>query len=253
LLGVVILARMAELLEIKNLSSSVDGKNVLNGVDLEVGGGEAHVIMGPNGSGKSTLALCVMGHPAHKIKNGDIFFAGQKLNNLKTDERARLGIFLGFQNPLALEGVSFFSLMQAAKNSQDVFGLRDEIAQKFSNLGLSDDFIMRPVNDGASGGERKKLELAQSQMLLPKLAIFDEIDTGLDVDALKKIGEEISEFKNNGTAVVLITHYQRILKYVRPNKVHIMMDGKIVKSGNADLAERIGKSGYSYLKCPIQN
>ncbi len=239
------------LLEIKNLNSSVDGNKILNGVDLGVGAGEAHVIMGPNGSGKSTLSLCVMGHPAHKVEKGEIIFGGKKLNNLKTDERARLGIFLGFQNPLALEGVSFFSLMQSAKNSSDVFGLRDEIAGRFSKIGLSDEFIMRPVNDGASGGERKKLELAQSQMLKPRLAIFDEIDTGLDVDALKKIGEEIDLMREQKTAVILITHYQRILKYIKPDRVHIMMDGKIVKSGEADLAERIGESGYSYLKCPI--
>ena len=244
---------MAELLEIKNLSSSVGGKSVLNGVDLKVGAGEAHVIMGPNGSGKSTLALCVMGHPNHKVDDGEIFFKRKKLNDLKTDERAKLGIFLGFQNPLALEGVSFFSLMQAAKNSPDVFGLRDEIAGRFSKIGLSDDFIMRPVNDGASGGERKKLELTQSQMLGPKLVIFDEIDTGLDVDALKKIGEEIELMRKQKIAVVLITHYQRILKYIKPDKVHIMMDGKIIKSGSADLAERIGESGYSYLKCPAEN
>lgn len=239
------------LLEIKNLSSSVDGKPILGGVSLAVNKGEAHVIMGPNGSGKSTLAMCVMGHPAHKIEGGEIVFNSKKLNGLKTDERARLGIFLGFQNPLALEGVSFFSLMQSAKNSSDVFKLRDEIAQKFLKIGVSDDFIMRPVNDGASGGERKKLELAQAQILSPKLAMFDEIDTGLDVDALKKIGEEIQKFKNKNTAVILITHYQRILRYLKPDKVHIMMEGKIVKSGGAELAEKINETGYSYLKCPI--
>jgi len=248
---VIVLAGMSKLLEIKNLSSSVESKQILDGVDMVVNEGEAHVIMGPNGSGKSTLALCVMGHPAHKIKNGDIFFAGQKLNNLKTDERSRLGIFLGFQNPLALEGVSLFSLMQAAKNAPDVFKLREEISANVSRLGLSDEFVMRGVNDGASGGERKKLELAQAQMLKPKLAIFDEIDTGLDVDALKKIGEEIELMRKQKIAVVLITHYQRILKYIKPDKVHIMMDGRIAKSGSADLAERIGESGYSYLKCPI--
>lgn len=220
---------------------------------MEVKNGETHVIMGPNGSGKSTLAMCVMGHPSHKVEGGEIFFEGKKLNGLKPDERARLGIFLGFQNPLALEGVSFFSLMQAAKNVSDVFELRDEIAGKFSKIGLADDFIMRAVNDGASGGERKKLELAQAKMLEPKLAIFDEIDTGLDVDALKKIGEEIGLMRKNKTAVILITHYQRILKYIKPDKVHIMMDGKIVKSGGADLAEKIGESGYSYLKCPVEN
>lgn len=231
---------------------------------MEVKNGETHVIMGPNGSGKSTLAMCVMGHPSHKVEGGEIFFEGKKLNGLKPDERARLGIFLGFQNPLALEGVSFFSLMQAALTDvrrpyshgrrtsvPNVFELRDEIAGKFSKIGISDDFIMRAVNDGASGGERKKLELAQAKMLEPKLAIFDEIDTGLDVDALKKIGEEIGLMRKNKTAVILITHYQRILRYVKPDKVHIMMDGKIVKSGGADLAEKIGESGYSYLKCPI--
>src|SRR3989344_3527099 len=244
---------MPAVLEIKNLDVSVEGRKILQKANLDVYDGEAHVIMGPNGSGKSTLAFCILGHPAYKVEGGEIIFKGSVLNDLKTDERARLGIFLGFQNPLALEGVSFFSLMQAAKNSQDVFGLRDEIAQKFSNLGLSDDFIMRPVNDGASGGERKKLELAQSQMLLPKLAIFDEIDTGLDVDALKKIGEEIASLKRRGTAVVIITHYQRILKYIRPDRVHIMVDGSIVKSGGAELAEKISESGYSYLKCPVEN
>ncbi|MEK7567193.1 MAG: Fe-S cluster assembly ATPase SufC [Patescibacteria group bacterium] len=244
---------MAALLEVKNLSSSVEGKPILGGINLVVNKGEAHVIMGPNGSGKSTLALCVMGHPSHKIEEGEIFFENKKLNSLKPDERAKLGIFLGFQNPLALEGVSFFSLMQSARNAPDIFELRKNISEKFLKLGLADDFIMRGVNDGASGGERKKLELAQMQMLEPKLAIFDEIDTGLDVDALKKIGEEIADLKNKGTAVILITHYQRILNYVRPDKVHIMMAGRIVKSGGTDLAEKINESGYSYLKCPIEN
>src|SRR3989338_6955191 len=190
---------MAELLEIKNLSSSVGGKSVLNGVDLKVGAGEAHVIMGPNGSGKSTLALCVMGHPNHKVDDGEIFFKRKTLNDLKTDERARLGIFLGFQNPLALEGVSFFSLMQAAREAQNakrkaqnmyIFELHNELSEKVTSLGLDKDFVMRGLNDGASGGEGKKLEMAQAKTLKPRLAIFDEIDTGLDVDALKKMGEE---------------------------------------------------------------
>jgi|SRR3989344_3658081 len=258
---------MQALLEIKNLDVSVEGRKILKKANLEVGEGEAHVIMGPNGSGKSTLAMGILGHPAYKIESGKIIFKGSVLNDLKTDERARLGIFLGFQQPLALEGVSFFSLISAAlasdnldvrrplgrRTSSDVFGLRDEIAQKFSKIGLSDDFIMRPVNDGASGGERKKLEMVQAKILKPALAIFDEIDTGLDVDALKQVGEEIASLKRRGTAVVIITHYQRILKYIRPDRVHIMVDGSIVKSGGAELAEKISESGYSYLKCPVEN
>ena len=243
---------MSLLLEIKNLSSSAEGRTILNGLDLIVKSGETHVIMGPNGSGKSTLAMSISGHPAYKIEKGEIRFRGKRLNDLKPEERAKAGIFLGFQTPSALEGVSFFSLMQAAKKSSDVFGLRDEIAQKFSKIGLPEDFIMRGVNEGASGGERKKLELVQMQMLEPKLAIFDEIDTGLDVDALKQIGQEIGQLKLRGIATILITHYQRILRYIQPDKVHIMMDGRIVKSGEADLAEKIGESGYSYLKCPIE-
>ncbi|QQG46472.1 MAG: Fe-S cluster assembly ATPase SufC [Candidatus Niyogibacteria bacterium] len=252
---------MPRLLEIKNLRVGIESKPILKNINFTLNSGETHVIMGPNGSGKSTLAMSIAGHPDYKIKKGEINFNGKKINGLKPEKRACLGIFLGFQTPPALEGVSFFSLMQAAgearsikrktKNNTDIFGLRDEIGKRFSKIGLADDFIMRAVNDGASGGERKKLELAQMQMLGPRLAVFDEIDTGLDVDALKKIGEEISVFKDKGMAVILITHYQRILRYIKPDKVHIMIDGEIVKSGSADLAERIGESGYSYLKCPI--
>ena len=252
---------MPAVLEIKNLDVSVEGRKILQKANLDVHEGEAHVLMGPNGSGKSTLAFCILGHPAYKVEGGEIIFKGSVLNDLKTDERARLGIFLGFQNPLALEGVSFFSLMQAAREAQnakrkaqnmDIFELHNELGEKVSSLGLDKDFVMRGLNDGASGGERKKLEMAQAKTLKPRLAIFDEIDTGLDVDALKKMGEEISELKKSGVSVILITHYQRILNYVRPDKVHIMVDGSIVQSGGAELAEKINESGYSYLKCPVQ-
>ena len=252
---------MPALLEIKNLDLGVEARKILNKVNLKIGKGETHAIMGPNGSGKSTLALAVLGHPGYAVRSGEIIFDGKTLNDLKTDERARLGIFLGFQNPLALEGVSFFSLMQAAREAQnakrkaqnmDIFELHNELGEKVTSLGLDKDFVMRGLNDGASGGERKKLEMAQAKTLKPRLAIFDEIDTGLDVDALKKMGEEISELKKSGVSVILITHYQRILNYVRPDKVHIMVDGSIVQSGGAELAEKINESGYSYLKCPIQ-
>lgn len=244
---------MPAVLEIKNLDLGVGGRKILNKVNLKIGKGETHAIMGPNGSGKSTLALAILGHPAYALGCGEIIFDGKVLNDLKTDERAHLGIFLGFQQPLALEGISFFSLMQAATGASDVFKLHEELGGKIASLGLNKDFVMRAVNDGASGGERKKLEMAQAKVLKPRLAIFDEIDTGLDVDALKLMGEEISALKNEGAAVVLITHYQRILNYVRPDKVHIMVDGKIVQSGGADLAEKINETGYSYLKCPVEN
>lgn len=242
---------MQSLLEIRKLAVRADGKPILNGVDLKVKKGEVHAIMGPNGSGKSTLAFAILGYPGYEVLKGGIFFEGKKINHLRTHERANLGIFLGFQSPLAVEGVKLLSLVKAAKEKQiaskhnaSVFELRKELSDSLQTLGLSDEFIMRSVHHNSSGGEKKKIELTQMQSLRPKLAILDEIDTGLDIGALKIVGKVISQMKKD-TAIILITHYQRILRYVQPDKVHIMIDGRIIKSGSKELARDVERKGYN--------
>lgn len=239
---------MTSLLTIKDLEAGVEDKKILNSINLAVNQGEVHAIMGPNGSGKSSLALAILGHPDYEIKKGSIIFEGRKINKLDTYERAKLGIFLSFQSPIAVEGVSLLSMLKAAQEAKsekqgNIFELRKKLLGALSPLGLGDEFIMRSVHQGSSGGEKKKIELAQLLTLKPKLAILDEIDTGLDVGALKAVGETIARIKKN-TAIILITHYQRILKYVIPDKVHIMHGGKIVKSGDKSLAQQIDLNGY---------
>ncbi|MCH7883192.1 Fe-S cluster assembly ATPase SufC [Patescibacteria group bacterium] len=245
---------MQAILEIRALKVSADGKPILNGVDLKVRAGEVHVIMGPNGSGKSTLAFAILGHPGYDVTHGHLFFEGKKINHLKTHERANRGIFLGFQSPLTVDGVSLLSLMKAAKEKQiapkhnfNIFDLRKDLSGNLEALGLDDEFIMRSVHQGSSGGEKKKIELTQMKTLKPKLAILDEIDAGLDIGALKTAGKFISKIRKD-TAIILITHYQRVLKYVVPDKVHIMIDGRIVKSGSKNLAKDVEKRGYEQFK-----
>ena len=227
---------MSFLLAIKNLRVEVDGRRILKGIDFKIGRGQIHAIMGPNGSGKSSLAFSILGHPDYKIKKGGIFFEGKRINGLKTHERAGLGIFLGFQSPLSVEGVSLLSLVKAADESQnqkyaaknknrDVFALRDDLIKNLAGIGLNEEFVMRLVNQNSSGGEKKKLELAQLRFFRPKLAILDEIDAGLDAESLKMAGEIINRLRKK-TTVILITHSERMLNIVKPDKVHIMIDGR---------------------------
>lgn len=243
---------MTCLLEIRNLRVQAGGKTILNGIDLVLRKGEVHAIMGPNGSGKSTLASTILGHSDYEIVKGRILFGGKKINHLKTYERANLGIFLGFQSPLTIEGVKLLSLVKAAKEKRiapkhdfNVFALRKELSESLQTLGLSDEFIMRSVHHNSSGGEKKKIELVQMQSLKPKLAILDEIDTGLDVDALKTVSQILCKKKDMAT--ILITHSSKLVRYIEPDRVHIMMDGRIVKSGSKDLAQDIEKRGYSHF------
>lgn len=244
-------------LEIKNLHVSVDGKKILNGLNLTVKQGEVHALMGPNGSGKTTLAFVLMGHPNYKIEQGDILFDGKSILQMKPNERAKLGLFLAFQYPFAVPGVSVFNFLRTAYTSLfgetqngkekmvDILKFSKTLAEKMKMLKINPDFSQRYLNDGFSGGEKKKTEILQMAMLNPKIAVLDETDSGTDVDAMKIISEGINKiYKENKTGMLLITHYNRILKYVKPNFVHVMVDGRIVKSGGAELANEIEKKGY---------
>ena len=244
-------------LEIKNLHASIEGKKILNGLDLTVNQGEIHAIMGPNGAGKSTLAFVLMGHPNYKIEQGDILLDGKSILKMKPDERAKLGLFLAFQYPYSIPGVSVFNFLRTAYTS--LYGVSQEkkekmvdilkfsklLAEKMKMLKINSDFSQRHLNDGFSGGEKKKTEILQMSILNPKIAILDETDSGTDVDAMKIISHGINEIhKESKTGMLLITHYNRILNYVKPDFVHVMIDGKIVKTGSAELANEIESNGY---------
>ena len=254
------------MLKIKNLTCSIKDKQILKGVDLSVGRGEIHVLMGPNGSGKSTLAQVLMGSSQFMVHSSQFSFNGKDLTKLTPDKRAKLGIFLGFQHPVEVPGVSVFSFLRKAANviarsettkqskkrlprfarNDGLSRFREELLEYASSLKLSDDFLSRSLNEGFSGGEKKRNEVLQLLALSPKLAILDEIDSGLDVDGLKLIAEAIKQFTvhSSQSSVILITHYARILKYLKPDFVHVMVDGKIVKSGRAKLASEIEEKGY---------
>lgn len=241
------------LLEISNLRASVSGKTILNGVDLKIGAGEVHAIMGPNGSGKSTLASVLMGNPKCTVLDGSIVFKGEDLLSLSTDERARKGVFLGFQHPTEIQGLKYYSFLKKAVDSkvaqgapkQSIVAFKKELDSAVGKLFLPTDFASREVNHGFSGGEKKRAEVLQLQVLNPALALLDEIDSGLDVDTLKVTASEIAAWqKKTGAALVLMTHYKRILDYIPPQKVHIMVGGKIVHSGGPELAAQIDEKGY---------
>lgn len=235
------------MLELKNLTITVEDKIIIENLSLKLAKNKVYVIMGPNGSGKSTLALTLMGHPLYKIKSGKIFFEKKDITNLEPDKRAVAGIFLSFQSPLSLAGVSVFSLLRTAiSGKKDPLKLREEIEKTAKLLKIKKELLERSFNEGTSGGEKKKLELLQAVILSPKFLIFDEIDTGVDVDALKTIAQFMEKNKKEKT-YLLITHYNRILKYVKPDEVLVMIDGKIVKRGNYKLAEKIEKNGYAKL------
>jgi Fe-S cluster assembly ATP-binding protein len=236
------------MLELKNLTISIEGKTIIKNLNLKLSKNKVYVIMGPNGSGKSTLALTLMGHPLYKIKSGKIFFEKKDITNLESDKRGVAGIFLSFQSPLSLSGVSVFSLLRTAiAGKKDPLKLREQIEKTAKLLKIKEELMERSFNEGTSGGEKKKLELLQAAILSPKFLMFDEIDTGVDVDALKTIAQFMEKNKK-GKTYLLITHYNRILKYVKPDEVLIMMDGKIIKRGDHKLAEKIEKEGYLNIK-----
>ncbi len=241
-------------LEIKNLYVEVEGKEIIRGVSLEIQKGEVTAIMGPNGSGKSTLSNALMGHPKYKITKGKIFMDGDDITGLEADERARKGLFLSFQYPSEISGVTFTAFLRTAVNQRREKPIRlsdfsASLQEKSSLLDLDSSMIGRYLNEGFSGGEKKKAEMLQLLMLDPDYAILDETDSGLDIDALKTVSKGLNLFsKGKDKGVLLITHYQRFLNYVRPDKVYILMDGKIVHSGDSNLAAELEEKGYDWLK-----
>ncbi len=237
-------------LEIKGLHVSIEGREVIKGVDLTVNEGEFHVLMGPNGSGKTTLSKAIMGHPAYTIKAGDILVDGTSIKDLSTDKIAKLGIFLGFQNPIEVEGLGVINFLNTARgaiarDNAPFKEFMDDFKKNVASLKIKEDLVNRPLNFGFSGGEKKKVEILQMAMLKPKMAILDEPDSGLDVDAIKHVAAKITEIrKASNPGILLITHYSRILKYMDPEYVHVMQDGKIVREGGKELIEEIESKGY---------
>ncbi len=237
-------------LEIKNLYASVAGKEIVKGVNLKIEDGEFHVIMGPNGSGKTTLAKAVMGHPSVKITKGEILFNGQNILTLTPDKRAKLGLFLQFQNPVEIEGVGFVNFLRAAKESMtdsttDIKQFMGEIRMYTDKLAITNGIIGRSLNHGFSGGEKKKAEVLQMAILKPKLAILDEPDSGLDIDAIKVVANNINDIaKSEKMGLLVITHYSRILSYMNPQFVHIMSEGTMVAEGGHELIMKLEKKGY---------
>ena len=245
------------MLEINNLHASVDGKQILKGIDLKVSPGEVHAIMGPNGSGKSTLSTVIAGHEDFEIDKGEILFEDEDLIDFNTEERAHKGIFLSFQYPVEIPGVTVTNFIKTSLNQMRKANGLDEmpanvmlkkIREKSELLKIDSKFLSRSLNEGFSGGEKKRNEIFQMAMLEPKLAILDETDSGLDIDALKIVANGVNMLRNDDTAVVLITHYQRLLDYIVPDFVHVLSDGKIVKSGNKNLAIELEAKGYDWVK-----
>ncbi|MEK6974380.1 MAG: Fe-S cluster assembly ATPase SufC [Nanoarchaeota archaeon] len=246
-------------MKIKDLYVSINEKEIVKGLNLEVKQGEVHAIMGPNGSGKSTLSFAIMGHPKYKISSGDILIDDESILGLSPDERAKKGLFLSFQYPAEIPGVKYSNFLRLALNSKrkyqglepiSVMDFHKIFKQEIKNLGIDDSFASRYLNEGFSGGEKKRSEILQLSILKPKIAILDETDSGLDIDALRIVAENVNKMaKKNNLGVLVITHYQRILKYLHPDFVHVMVDGKIVNSGGKKLAEELEEKGYSiYVK-----
>ena len=245
------------MLTIENLHVKVDGKQILNGVDLDVKAGEVHAIMGPNGSGKSTLSSVIGGNEDYLITKGTILFNGIDISELDAESRAHLGIFLSFQYPVEIPGVTVTNFIKTAINeSRKSQGLDDmnsgellkKIRQKSKLLDIDSKFLSRSLNQGFSGGEKKRNEIFQMAMLEPKMAILDETDSGLDIDALKIVANGVNKYRNKQNAFVIITHYQRLLDYIIPDFVHVLLDGKIVKSGTKELAQELEIKGYDWVK-----
>jgi Fe-S cluster assembly ATP-binding protein len=246
-------------LSIQNLYVSIDGKEILKGVDLIVKQGEIQALMGPNGTGKSTLAYALMGHPMYDITDGEVWFKEQNIVELEPDERAHLGLFLAFQYPVAIPGVSMANFLRSAINAKrkaenpDDKGIpipefRKLLKDRMSLLKMDHTFAGRYLNEGFSGGEKKRAEILQMATLQPEMAILDETDSGLDIDALRIVSEGVNAIRSSEVGVLVITHYQRILNYIKPDVVHIMMDGRIVESGGAELALHLEEHGYDWVR-----
>ena len=239
-------------LKIKDLTATINNKTILKDFNLEIKPGEIHAIMGPNGTGKSTLTKVIMGDPNYKIVKGEIYFDDIKISDLPVYERARLGIFLGMQMPMEIEGVSNADFLRTALRSKDenfkLYSFIKELDKTVEDLKMNKDMVHRGINEGFSGGERKKNEILQMHILKPNVVMLDEIDSGLDVDSLKIVGNSVMDYyKEEKPAILLVTHYQRLLDYIKPDFVHIMSSGKIVKSGDAHLVKEIEQNGYENL------
>jgi Fe-S cluster assembly ATP-binding protein len=251
-------------LEIKNLNVSIEDKEILKGLDLTLPQGEVHAIMGPNGTGKSTLAYTLMGHPSYQVTNGQISFKGKDLLAMSPDERSRFGLFLAFQYPLSIPGVTVANFLRTAvnarrraENPQDkgvpIPEFRKLLKEKMDFLKMDPAFAGRYLNEGFSGGEKKRAEILQMAILKPEIAILDETDSGLDIDALRIVSEGVNSLRNPDLGVLVITHYQRILNYIKPDVVHVMMDGRVVETGGPDLALHLEEHGYDWVREKMEN
>jgi Fe-S cluster assembly ATP-binding protein len=245
------------MLEIRNLYASVDGNEILKGINLRVNKGEVHAIMGPNGSGKSTLAKVLAGHPQYEVTKGEVIYDGKNLLDLSPDERAREGVFLAFQYPIEIPGVSNAQFLRLAYNEKqkhlgeeelDPLEFKDLLKEKAKIVEMDASFMTRSVNEGFSGGEKKRNEILQMAVLDPKLSVLDETDSGLDIDALRIVAEGVNKLHDPDKAVILVTHYQRLLNYITPDFVHVLSGGRIVKEGGKELALELEEKGYDWLK-----
>src|SRR5216110_714335 len=246
-----------DLLEIRNLYASVDGKEILKGINLTVNKGEVHAIMGPNGSGKSTLAKVLAGHPSYEVTQGEIIYQGKNLLDMSPDERAREGVFMAFQYPIEIPGVSNAQFLRLAYNEKqkhldaeelDPLEFKDLLKEKAAIVEMDASFMTRSVNEGFSGGEKKRNEILQMAVLDPKLAVLDETDSGLDIDALKTVARTVDKLRRPDNATVLVTHYYRLLTHIEPDVVHVLAGGRIVKSGGKELALELEEKGYDWLR-----
>jgi len=245
-------------LQIKNLRAKIEEKEILKGLNLEIKGGEIHAIMGPNGTGKSTLASTLMGHPKYEVTDGEVILDGEDLLDMAVDERARAGLFLAMQYPSEITGVTNSDFLRSAMNATrgegneiSLMKFIREMDSKMSTLEMDEAFAHRYLNEGFSGGEKKRNEILQMMLLQPSLCILDEIDSGLDIDALKIVAKGVNEMRAEDRGFLIITHYQRLLDYVKPDFVHVMMQGRIVKSGGPELAERLEAEGYDWIKAEL--
>ncbi len=244
------------MLEIKDLHAGFSGTEILRGISLSVNKGEIHAVMGPNGSGKSTLAKILSGHPSYQVTGGEVLFEGKNLLDLEAEERSLAGIFMGFQYPVEVPGVNNAEFLRMAYNARKVKAGEDEVdpldfddllSEKMKTLGMENKYKERSLNDGFSGGEKKKNEILQMAILEPKLSILDETDSGLDIDALRVVAEGVNKLRSENNALILITHYQRLLDYIKPDFVHVLSKGKIVKSGDKALAFELESQGYDWV------